>query len=213
VKSLIFALILLLASSSAIGVTIARFQYDGGDWYCDPGSLDNWLVELENRTDIKVERPPVVVKIDSEDLYQYPFLYMSGHGKIIFSEQDKDQLRRYLDAGGFLYVDDNYGLDGSFRELMISIFPDTPLEILPNDHELFHCWYDLPGLPKIHEHDGNPATAYGIIKDKRLQVLYSWSSDIGDGLEDPLTHNDPPEVRELAIRMAVNIMVYAMTHP
>ena len=212
-KRLILVTVMLFVFNTASGVTIARLQYDGGDWYCDPGSLDNWLIELENRTGIKVERPVVVVKMDSEDLYRYPFLYMSGHGKIIFSDRETDQLRRYLDAGGFLYVDDNYGLDSSFRQLMISVFPDTPLEVIPNDHQLFHCWYDLPGLPKIHEHDGDPATAYGIIKDNRLQVLYTWSSDIGDGLEDPLTHNDPPAVRELAARMAVNIMVYAMTHP
>jgi len=212
-KHLILVTVMLFVFNTASGVTIARLQYDGGDWYCDPGSLDNWLIELENRTGIKVERPVVVVKMDSEDLYRYPFLYMSGHGKILFSDRETDQLRRYLDAGGFLYVDDNYGLDSSFRQLMISVFPDTPLEVISNDHQLFHCWYDLSGLPKIHEHDGDPATAYGIIKDNRLQVLYTWSSDIGDGLEDPLTHNNPPAVRELAIRMAVNIMVYAMTHP
>jgi hypothetical protein len=212
-KRLILVTVMLFVFNTASGVTIARLQYDGGDWYCDPGSLDNWLIELENRTGIKVERPVVVVKMDSEDLYRYPFLYMSGHGKIVFSDRETDQLRKYLDAGGFLYVDDNYGLDSSFRQLMISVFPDTPLEVIPNDHQLFHCWYELPGLPKIHEHDGDPATAYGIIKDNRLQVLYTWSSDIGDGLEDPLTHSDPPAVRELAARMAVNIMVYAMTHP
>ena len=212
-KRLILVTVMLFVFNTASGVTIARLQYDGGDWYCDPGSLDNWLIELENRTGIKVERPVVVVKMDSEDLYRYPFLYMSGHGKIVFSDRETDQLRKYLDAGGFLYVDDNYGLDSSFRQLMISVFPDTPLEVIPNDHQLFHCWYELPGLPKIHAHDGDPATAYGIIKDNRLQVLYTWSSDIGDGLEDPLTHSDPPAVRELAARMAVNIMVYAMTHP
>ncbi len=141
-KRLILVIVMLFVFNTASGVTIARLQYDGGDWYCDPGSLDNWLIELENRTGIKVERPVVVVKMDSEDLYRYPFLYMSGHGKIIFSDRETDQLRRYLDAGGFLFVVDNYGLDSSFRQLMISVFPDAPLEVIPNDHQLFHCWYD-----------------------------------------------------------------------
>lgn len=205
--------LLLVVSQAVAGVTIARLQYNGGDWYCDPGSLDNWLIELQNRTGIEVERPPVVVTTDSEDLYRYPFLYMSGHGMINMTIDQQDQLRDYLNAGGFLYVDDNYGLDKSFRKLMLEIFPDNRLQVLPNDHPVFHSWYDLPGLPKIHEHDGKPATAYAIIKDNRVQVLYTWSSDIGDGLEDPVVHKNPPEVRELAIRMAVNIMVYAMTNP
>ncbi len=195
-------------------IQIARLHYDGGgDWYCDPSSLPNWLELLRTRVHLPTAERDKVVTLDSEDLYMYPFLYMSGHGRIALTEEEAGQLRRYLDAGGFLYADDNYGMDRSFRAMVAQVFPDQELVPVPADHPIYHTWYDLPGLPKIHRHDGEPAQGFGVFRHGRLVLFYSYSSDIGDGLEDPDVHGDPPQVREAAARMAVNIMMYALTHP
>jgi hypothetical protein len=195
-------------------VCIARLHYPGGgDWYCDPSSLPNWLELFSERTGIATAATEAVVTLDSENLYRYPLLYVSGHGRIALSPDEVAELRRYLAAGGMLYADDNYGLDRSFRELMLQLFPDRPLVQLAASHPIYHSYYDLPGLPKIHEHDGEPAQGLGIIKDGRLLVFYSYSSDIGDGLEDPGVHHDPPAVREAAAQMAVNVLMYALTRP
>ncbi len=195
-------------------VRIARLHYEGGgDWYCDPSSLPNWLTEFRERTGIPTAATDVVVTLDSEDLYRYPFLYLSGHGRIALDDRERGELRRYLDAGGFLYADDNYGLDPSFREMVAQLFPDNELEPIGGNHPIYHSFYKLSGLPKIHRHDGEPARGYGVFRNGRLVLYYSYSSDIGDGLEDPAVHGDPPEVREAAAKMAVNILMYALTHP
>lgn len=209
----VVALIAAVAPSAAAPVTIARLQYSGGDWYCDPSSLPNWLGEFAARTGVATAAAPATVTMDSEDLYRYPLLYLVGHGGIALDDREVRELRRYLDAGGFLYANDNYGLDPAFRALMARVFPDSPLRPLGSEHPIYHCFYDLPGLPKIHEHDGAPAQGFGIEREGRLVVFYSWSSDIGDGLEDPEVHGDPPEAREAAARMAVNILTYALTRP
>lgn len=195
-------------------VRIARLRYGGGgDWYCDPSSLPNWLREFQRRTGIPTAASEAVVTLDSEDLYRYPLLYVSGHGRIGLDDAELDELRRYLAAGGFLYADDNYGLDASFRELISRLYPDRELQPVDSSHSIYRAYYALPGLPKIHVHDGHPAQGFGIQIDGRLVVYYSWSSDIGDGLEDPEVHGNPPEVREAAIRMACNILMYALTSP
>jgi len=195
-------------------VRVARLHYGGGgDWYCDPSSLPNWQREFQTRTGIPTAPAEAVVTLDSEDLFRYPLLYVSGHGRIALSDDEISDLRRYLDAGGFLYADDNYGLDPSFREMVARLYPDHELEPLGSGHPIYHCFYDLPGLPKIHVHDGDPAQGFGVIEDGRLVVYYSWSSDIGDGLEDPEVHGDPPDAREAAARMATNILMYALTRP
>jgi uncharacterized protein DUF4159 len=193
---------------------IARLHYEGGgDWYCDPSSLPNWLEQFERRTGIPTADTEAVVTLDSEDLYQYPFLYMSGHGRIAMDDEDLATLGRYLDAGGFLYADDNYGLDSSFREMVRRLYPQEELEPLSGDHPIYHSFYDLDGLPKIHQHDGEPAQGYGVFREGRLVLYYSWSADIGDGLEDVVVHGDPAAAREAAAQMAVNILMYALTHP
>ncbi len=204
-----------LARSDDLGrLQIARLHYQGGgDWYCDPSSLPNWLELFSARTGIATAATEAVVTLDSEDLYQYPFLYASGHGRIALDSAEVVELRRYLEAGGFLYVDDNYGLDPSFRALVAELFPEEELAPIAGSHPIYHCFYDLPGLPKIHRHDGEPAQGFGVSKAGRLLVYYSYSSDIGDGLEDPGVHNDPADAREAAARMAVNILMYALTHP
>jgi len=195
-------------------VRIARLQYGGGgDWYCDPSSLPNWLEGFATRTGVRTTDTEAVVTLDSEDLYRYPFLYLSGHGRIALAEPELAELRRYLDGGGFLYADDNYGLDASFRAMVARLYPEEELAPLPADHPVFRAFYDLPGPPKIHRHDGEPARAFGVTRKGRLVVLYTWSADIGDGLEDPDVHGDPPAVREAALRMAVNVLTYALTRP
>ncbi len=195
-------------------VGVARLQYGGGgDWYCNPTSLPNWLALFSQRTGIPVAPREFVVTLDSEDLFRHPLLYMSGHGRIALTEGELQSLRRYLDAGGFLWADDNYGLDASFRAMVAQLYPGQKLEPLGGDHPIYHAYYDLPGLPKIHEHDGDPAQGFGIERAGRLVIFYSWSADIGDGLEDPDVHGDPPAVRESAAKMAVNVLTYALTRP
>ncbi len=206
------AAILLLAGSALalppignpadeFGVRIARIKYGGGgDWYSDPSSIPNWLKEFEIRTGVKTHPEEKVVALTDEDLRAYPFLYLTGHGTIRLHPEEIDILRDYLESGGFLYADDNYGLDTSFRQTMHLVFPEKDLVLLPNNHPIYHVYYDLPGLPKIHEHDGRPPQGFGIVVDDRLVVYYTYESDIGDGLEDARVHHDSPEKRELAMK-------------
>ncbi|MEJ2720894.1 MAG: DUF4159 domain-containing protein [bacterium] len=194
------------------GIRIARLKYGGGgDWYSDPSSLPNWLREFEKRTGIVTYPEEKVVGVMDENLRAYPFLYMTGHGTVRLAPEEIEVLRDYLESGGFLYADDNYGMDRSFRALVRQLFPEKDLVELPNSHPIYHIFYDLQGLPKIHKHDGKPPQGLGISIDNRLVLFYTYESDIGDGLEDPRVHNDPPEKRELAMRMAVNILMYAIT--
>jgi hypothetical protein len=193
------------------GVRIARVKYGGGgDWYADPSSIPNWLAEFEQRTGVKTQPEEKVVALTDENLRAYPFLYMTGHGTVRLTPEELSALRRHLEAGGFLYADDNYGMDVSFRATVRELFPEEQLEALPVTHPIYHSFYDLPGLPKIHEHDGKPPQGYGVTIDGRLVLFYTHESDIGDGLEDPSVHGDPPDKRELAVKMAVNILMYAI---
>ena len=211
--SLWFGAWALMAQAAPGEFVIARVKYGGGgDWYSDRTSIPNWLRALRERTDITAARDQVVVRLTDRNLYQYPLIYMTGHGNIRFTEDEVTALRDYLTHGGFLYADDNYGMDKSFRREMARVFPDKSFQLLPNSHPIYHCYYDLPGLPKIHEHDGEPAQGFALFHEGRMIVYYTYSSDIGDGLENPEVHHDPAEVREQAIRMAVNIAVYVLTH-
>lgn len=216
--SLILASTLLLAAAPleaptmVDSITIARLQYDGGgDWYANPSSLPNLLAAIRDRTGVPVARREVNVRPLDASLRDYPYLYMTGHGNVRFTPPERAALRDYLLAGGFLHADDNYGLDESFREEMAEIFPDAELTEIPADHPVFHSYYDFPeGLPKIHEHDGNPPQAFGIFRDGRLVVFYSFESDLGDGWEDGEVHEDPVETREQALRMGVNLFLYML---
>lgn len=202
------------AATPTPAIQVGRLHYPGGgDWYANPSSLPNWLEQFAARTGLPTAREEAVVTLDSEDLYRYPLLYITGHGRIAFTEPELAELRRYLDAGGFLWADDNYGLDASFRAMVQRLYPDSPLRRIASDAPLYHAFYELPGLPKIHEHDGEPAQGFGVYRGGRLVVYYSFSSDIGDGLEDPEVHGDPPALREAAARMAVNVLMYALTTP
>ncbi|UCF07094.1 MAG: DUF4159 domain-containing protein [bacterium] len=193
-------------------VSIARIKYGGGgDWYSDPSSLPNLLREFAKRTGIPTARNEGVIEIGDPDLFSHPFLYMTGHGNVRLTNEELLRLRRHLLAGGFLYADDNYGMDESFRRMAAELFPEKRLVLLPLDHPIYHCFYDLQGPPKIHEHDGKQPQGFGIFNGDRLMVFYTYESDVGDGLEDPDVHGDPPEKREQAFRMAVNILYYALT--
>lgn len=199
-------------SPERIRVTVARVKYGGGgDWYSDPSSLPNLLAEFQRRTGIETASAEKVIKLSSPELYKYPFLYMTGHGNVELTAGEIDILREHLLNGGFLYADDNYGMDESFRRMVKKLFPERRLVQVPFSHLIYHSVYDLKGVPKIHEHDGNPPVGLGIFEGDRIILFYTFESDIGDGLEDPSVHGDPPALREKAMRMAVNVLYYAMT--
>jgi hypothetical protein len=194
--------------------TIARLRYrGGGDWYSDPSSLPNLLRALRDRLDMKTAPEEAVVEPGDEELFNYPFLYLTGHGRVSFSDTEAARLRHHLTHGGFLFADDNYGMDESFRPALRKIFPEKELVELPFDHEIYREPYAFPnGLPKIHEHHGGPPHGYGMYHEGRLIVFYSYNTDIGDGLENEEVHNDPADKRESALRMAINVVYYALTH-
>ncbi len=193
-------------------VTVARLKYGGGgDWYADPSSLPNFLGEFERRTGIPTGSIEKVIEAGDPELSSFPFLYMTGHGNVSFSSTEFERLRSHLLAGGFLYADDNYGMDESFRKVVALLFPGREMALVPLDHPIYSSFYELDGPPKIHEHNGKRPEGWGIFDGDRLMLFYTYESDVGDGLEDPDVHGDPPAKRELAVRMAVNVFYYAMT--
>jgi len=192
--------------------TIARLHYEGGgDWYANPSSLPNLLAAIDAATDLRVSQRTVEVRPSDPDLGDYPYLYMTGHGNVRFSETDLERLRDHLETGGFLHIDDNYGMDLSARREIARLFPEKELVEVPLDHPIYQIVFPFPdGLPKIHEHDGEPARGYGIFLEGRLALFYSYESDLGDGWEDESVHGDPAEVREAALRMGINLFSYAL---
>jgi len=196
------------------GFTIARLKYGGGgDWYGNQSSLNNLLEYVNAHTDIAVNIREARVEISDDKLFSYPYIYMTGHGNVRFTDSEVKRLRTYLTNGGFLHADDNYGMDVFFRREIKKVFPDKELVELPFSHEIYHSRFDFPdGIPKIHEHDGGPGHGLAIFHEGRMVVFYSVNTDLGDGWEDPNVHKDPPEVREAALKMGVNIIVYALTH-
>ncbi|MEO8448747.1 MAG: DUF4159 domain-containing protein [Gemmatimonadota bacterium] len=209
----------IAASLGAVGslsaqeeMVVGRLHYDGGgDWYANPSSLPNLIDAIGKRTNLHMSPREKAVTLVDDDLWAIPFLHMTGHGNVHWSESDLVTLRRYLGQGGFLHIDDNYGMDESIRKEIARLYPSRPLVEVPFDHPVFHAVYDFPkGLPKIHEHDGKPAQGFGIFIDGRLVLFYSYQTDLGDGWEDPDVHKDPPEKHEAALRMGVNLFVYAL---
>ena len=200
-------------SSDAPRLAIARLQYDGGgDWYADPSSLPNLLTAIAERTSLDVDRTEGRVTLTDDRLWDYPFLHATGHGNMVLSDAEIERLREYLKRGGFLHVSDNYGFDESFRREIARVFPDRPLVDVPLSHPIYHLVYDFPrGVPKIHEHDAKPARGLGIFIGDRLAVYYDYQADLGNGWEDVGTYNDPPALHEAALRMGVNLFVYAVT--
>jgi Domain of unknown function (DUF4159) len=213
--ALVFALFTYTGvSAQATGVlTIAQLQYGGGgDWYANPSGVPNLLKEIRARTGVQVSERPAAAKITDPSLWSYPYLYMTGHGNVHFTDEEVKILRRYLESGGFLHADDNYGMDESFRREIKRIFPESELRELPKDHPLYHIVYDFPdGLPKIHRHDGKPPQGFGIFYRGRLVVYYSYEADLGNGWEDSSTYQDPVQLREQSLRMGVNLFMFALS--
>jgi len=211
----------LLSTAAAVhaqplrsALKIARLKYTGGDWYNDPSAEVNLLRFVQQHTTIPVNPVFEPVEATSDALFQYPILFLTGHGNVVFSAEEIRRLRAYLLNGGFLYIDDDYGLDTAIRRELRRIFPDKELVELPFSYGLFHCHFSFPnGVPKIHEHDGKPPQAFGIFHEGRLCVLYTYESNPSDGWADPEVHNDPPEKREAALRFGTNIIVWALTQP
>ena len=202
-------------AQSGPSVPIARVQYQGGgDWYSDEESLVELLAYTRQHTLLDVGQEEATVELSSDELFQYPYLYLTGHGNVTFSATEVDRLRRYLTHGGFLHIDDNYGLDEHIRPELQKVFPEKELVEVPFDHPIYHTRYDFPnGLPKIHEHDGEAPRGYGLFDESgRLMVFYTHETDLGDGWEPASVHDNPPEKRRAALRMGVNILTYAMTH-
>lgn len=196
-----------------VPLTIAQVQYDGGgDWYANPSGLPNLLAEIRTRTGLEMASRPAHVRLTDPSLWSHPYLYLTGHGNVRFSDEEARNLRRYLEHGGFLHVDDNFGLDESFRRELRRVFPDRELVEVPFDHPVYRIRYPFPrGLPKVHRHEGRPPQGLGILDRGRLVVFYSFESDLGNGWEDAARYDNPPEVREAAFRMGVNLFLYALS--
>ncbi len=195
-------------------VTVARLHYGGGgDWYWGSSALPNLLKFIRDNSNIPIDTEEKVVQVMDNNLFQYPFLFATGHGILKFSDEEKERLRTYLAGGGFLLINDSYGMDKNIRKEIAALFPERELVELPFNHPIYHSYYDFPnGVPKIHEHDNKPAQGFGVILNGRVVLYYDYESDIGDGWEDPQVHNDPPEKREAALKMGMNILAYALTH-
>jgi hypothetical protein len=196
-------------------IKIAKVKYQGGgDWYANKTSLPNLIAYSNQALKMTISQTPETVDLTSTNLFRYPFIHLTGHGNVNFSEEEIKNLRTYLLGGGFLHIDDNYGLDISIRREMKKVFPELTFVELPFSHPIYHQKFDFPtGLPKIHEHDGKPAQGFGLVYKGRLICFYTYETDLGNGWENPETYNDPPEKRELALKMGANILQYAFMHP
>ncbi|MBX7202422.1 MAG: DUF4159 domain-containing protein [Bacteroidia bacterium] len=213
----IWASLLMVLLSTYSGYTqgtysIGLLKYNGGgDWYANPTSLPNLIKFCNKNLGMTLSAQPVVVDAGSLEIFQLPFVHMTGHGNVIFSGTELENLRSYLIGGGFLHIDDNYGMDPFIRPQLKRLFPELELVELPPSHPLFHQKYDFPGgLPKIHEHDGKPAQAFGLFYSGRMVVLYTYECDLGDGWEDPAVHKDSEATRLKALRMGANLLQYVL---
>ncbi|MAU16754.1 MAG: hypothetical protein CMH46_14595 [Muricauda sp.] len=204
-----FLLFLMAMSLNAQQIAILKYG-GGGDWYSNPTALPNLIRFCNSNIGTKIDSEPETVEAGSVSLFKYPFLHMTGHGNVFFTDEEAQNLRTYLLSGGFLHIDDNYGMEPYLKRELNKLFPDKPLEELGADHPIFSQTFSFPdGLPKIHEHDGKRPQAFGIFDKGRLILLYTYECDLGDGWEDPAVHNDPEEVRLKALQMGSNIVEYA----
>ncbi len=218
IKKTIFLFIILFYSINTFaqnetGFQIARLKYSGGgDWYNDPSAEVNLLKFVQANTNIKVNALYKFVDVSSDEIFSYPFLFLTGHGNIVFSTDEVNRLRKYLENGGFLYVDDDYGLDKAIRREMKKVLPGNDFIEVPFSHKIFNIFYKFEnGIPKTHEHDKNPPQTFGIFLGDRLSVLYTFESNPSDGWADPEVHNDPKDKREEALKFGTNIIIYALS--
>lgn len=210
--------LLLILGLLFAGVSIGQsYQFavlkyrGGGDWYANSTSLPNLIAFCNDAFDMNIDKEPAEVEVGSKDLFNYPFVHMTGHGNVVFDRQEAENLRRYLKGGGFLHIDDNYGMDKYIRPQLEKVFPDKELVELPFEHPLYHQRFDFDnGPPKIHKHDGERPQGLGYFHNGQLVLYYTYESDLGDGWEDPQVHNDPPEKRKAALQMGANLVQYVM---
>ncbi len=213
----IFSVSLLLLVNTSFAppsYKIAKLKYSGGgDWYANKTSLPNLIKFCNQNIGTNIFPEEEIVEVGSKDIFNYPFIHLTGHGNIVLNDQEAQNLRNYLLAGGFLHADDNYGLDKFFRREMKKVFPELEMVELPFSHPIYHQKYDFPkGLPKVHEHDGKAAQGFGLIYKGRLVCFYSYECDLGNGWEDQDVYNDPETVRQKALQMGANLLQYVFTN-
>ena len=220
-KTLIIFLFIFLGSNIPIQVScqnvslkIALLKYKGGgDWYANPTSLPNLIEFCNEEIESNIFSSPVTVEVGSREIFNYPFIHMTGHGNVIFSEIEAENLRKYLISGGFLHIDDNYGMDEFVRREMKKVFPELNFIEIPFSHEIYHQKFEFKnGLPKVHEHDNKAPQGFGLFYEGRLCCFYSFECDLGDGWEDSEVHNDSEQTRKRALRMGANIISYVFTN-
>lgn len=203
---------LLIGSLHAQDVAVLKYN-GGGDWYGNPTALPNLVKFCNSNIETKMNTKIIEVTPSSPEIFNYPFIHMTGHGNVHFNNEEAQNLRNYLLSGGFLHIDDNYGMNQYLRKELIKIFPDKELQEIPSNHPIFSIAYSFPdGLPKIHEHDGERPQALGLFENNRLILLFTVESDLGDGWENPEIHNDPESVRLKALKMGANIVKYAFEY-
>jgi len=217
-KALLIALLMILTGTASAqqneAFNLARIKYrGGGDWYNDPSSLKNIAEFTSRQVPIAINPEFNDIALGSSELFDYPFAFLTGHGNISINQGEAENLRAYLDNGGFLYVDDDYGLDEHFRKAIKQVYPDEELVEIPFDHPIYHQIFEFPdGLPKIHEHDGKPPQGFAIFRDGRMVLFYTYETNLADGWANPEVHNDPAAIRQKALQMGANILVYALTN-
>ena len=203
----------LLISLSLNAQQIAVLKYNGGgDWYANPTALKNLINYCNSNINTRINEKPETVATNSIEIFNYPIVFITGHGNIFFNEDDVENLKKYLSSGGFLHISDNYGMDPYIRREMKKLFPDSNFQEIPYNHPIYHQSYDFDQLPKIHEHDGKIPQGFGIFHEGRLVCYYDYESDLNDGWEDEAVHNDPEEIREKALKMGANIIEYAFKY-
>jgi hypothetical protein len=204
---------ILLYIICLVNPSIVRIRYSGGDWYNDPNIIPNLASAINTKTELEISTKEIILSLSDPEIYSYPFLFITGHGKINLSKSEIKNLRDYLWNGGFIYVDDDYGMDEHFREELKKAFPKHKLVQLPANHEIYNIFYKFPqGLPKIHEHYKGAPKGFGLFLKGKMAMFYTFNSNISDGWAGPSVYRDPEELREKALNMGINIYIYAMTH-
>ena len=201
----------ILFSTTYFSQEVAILKYNGGgDWYANPTAIPNLIEFTNDNLNTNMDKNPQTVAANSEDIFNFPILFMTGHGNVVFSENERNNLKNYLISGGFLHISDNYGLDKFIRRELKNIFPNLKLQEIPSNHAVYNQTFKFPnGIPKIHEHDKKPAQGFGIFYEGRLVLFYDYETDLSDGWEDAVIHNNPREVREKALKMGANIIEFA----
>lgn len=212
-KILVFIFILSMSvchSQNTFQFAVLKYN-GGGDWYANPTAIPNLIEFCNKNLSMNINKEVATVEVGSQEIFNYPFIHMTGHGNVVFSAAEAENLRNYLLGGGFLHISDNYGMDQFVRSELEKVFPDNKLEELPASHAIYHQKYDFAaGLPKIHEHDGKTQKGYGIVIDGRVVLYYDYECDLGDGWEDASVHKDSEETRLKALKMGANLVQYAL---